>query len=230
MAIAYVQKVTAESANYDSTTLAFPSNVVSGNLLLCCGAVWDGSAITSIPISDTVGTSYTTLLGTVVGGGQSILAWVAYGIAAGSGANTVTINPNGGGRYSSQTLIEFSGIDATPLDVNGGNSTGTSTSASDSITTTAADTVVVGIMTHGSTSAQFLTPDTGGGWVEAGEVQSTTNAPHNVVYQIFASAGSKTPSWTIGNSVTWCAMTASFEATAAAATNVHRTLMLGVGI
>lgn len=229
MAIAFVQSRTAEAGGYDSTTLAFNSNVTSGNLLIITGGIWNGNDVTSFTMSDSVGTTYTTLLGSATGG-IPIKPWIAYGIAGGSGANTVTINPNGVGRYSSHTIAEFSGIDATPLDADGGNSTGSSTTPSDGMTTIAADTVVIGTVVHGHGGTIAITEDTGGGWTLLGEIQSISNAPHNAQYQIFSSAGAKTASWTLGASVSWCAMTASFEATAAAVANVHRKLLLGVGI
>lgn len=230
MAITLVQSRTAEASNYDSITLAYNSNVTSGNLLTCSGGVWNGSEISSIPHSDTVTTSYFTILGSTTPAGFALKPWTAYGMAAGSGANTVTINPQGGGRYSSHTIAEWSGVDSTPLDVDGGSSTGTSTTPSDGITTTAASTVVVATVTHGGSGSQSITEDTGGGWTKLGEIESTSNAPHNTQYQLFSSAGAKTASWTLGGTLGWSAMTVSFEETAAAATNVHRKLMLGVGI
>lgn len=229
MAITLVQSRTAQAGYADSFTLAFNSNVTSGNLLTIAGGVWNGNDVTSIPHTDSVGTSYTTLLGSATGN-TPIKPWITYGIAGGSGANTITIDPNGVGRAVSFTIAEWSDIDATPLDVNGGNSTGSSTTPSDGITTTAADTVVLGVVVHGHGGDIAITENTGGGWTLLGEIESVSLAPHNAQYQVFSSAGAKTASWTIGASQSWCAMTASFEKATAAATNVHRKLMLGVGI
>lgn len=229
MAITLVQNRTSESSSYSSTTLAFTSNVTSGNLLTCTGAVWNGASTTSIVVTDTVGTTYTVYLGAATGGVPN-KPWIAYGIAAGSGANTVTIDPDVAGAYSSQTIAEWSDIDATPLDVNGGNSTGSSTTPSDGITTSATDTVVIGVMTHGGSAT--IAPDTGGGWTQLGEIESSANCPSATEYQIFSSAGAKTASWTLGGSLSWCAMTASFKQAAAGGGGgtVHRVLLLGIGI
>lgn len=217
MAIALVQTRTANVANFDSTTLSYNTNVGSGNLLIHTGGAWNGNDILPIVMSDTLTTPYATLSG-AVSDGTPIRPWISYGIAPSGGADTVTFNPAGGGRYASYTIAEFSGIDTTaPLDVDGSNSTGGSNSPSDSITTSATDTVVIGTVVHGGSGSQSITEDSGGGWTLLGEIQDTSNAPHGAQYQIFSSAGAKTASWTLGASLSWCAMTASFKASGAAA-------------
>jgi hypothetical protein len=223
-----VQAATGGAGNYDSTTLAYGSNVAAGNLLTCTGAIWNGNDVTSIIITDTVLTPYTVVLGTVSGGTPN-KTWIARGIAPSSGANTVTINPNGSGRYSSHSIAEFDNIDATPLDVDGGTSTGSSATASDGITTSATNTLVIGVMSQGSGSNHALTEDTGGGWALIGEVENAGNAPYSAQYQLFTSAGAKTASWTIAASVAWCAQTMSFKTAAAGAASVPRLMMMGMG-
>lgn len=209
-AIAFVQARTVDVGNFDSTTLAYNSNVTAGSLLGMCGGVWNGNDVSPIAVTDTLGTSYTVLEG-AVSGETPIRPWIAYGIAPSGGANTMTFNPAGAGRYGSFTIFEFSGIDSSPLDVDGSNTTGSSTTPSDGITTSAADALVIACMGHGGGSSQSITEDTGGGWTLLGEVQNTVNGPHGAEYQIFSSAGSKTASWTLGVSAAWVAMTASFK-------------------
>lgn len=221
-AITFVQSRTADVGNFDSTTLAYNSNVTAGSLVGMCGGVWNGNDVSPIVVTDTLGTSYTVLEG-AVSGGVPIRPWIAYGIAPSGGADTVTFNPAGGGRYGSFTIFEFSGVNSSPLDVDGSNTTGSSTTPSDGITTSAAAAVVIACMTHGGTSSQTITEDTGGGWTLLGEVQNTGNGPHGAQYQIFSSAGAKTASWTLGSSAAWVAMTASFkESGGAAALNLFR--------
>lgn len=216
MSIQLVQSATGTTGNYDSTTLAFGSNVVAGNLLVCMGAVWNGTEISSITITDTIGTSYTVVLGASSGGIPN-KTWIAYGIAPSSGANTVTINPNGGGRYSSHCVAEFSGVHAAvPLDADGGSSTGSSSTASDAVTTVDANTLVLGVMSHGSGGNHALTEDTAGGWTLLQENENAGNAPYATAYQIFTSAGAKTASWTIAASVAWTAQTCAFKQAATA--------------
>lgn len=210
-AIAFVQATTGQTGNYDTTTLAYLSNVTSGNLLVSCGAVWDGNSTSSVVVTDTVGTSYTTVLGSSSGSTPNKV-WIAYGIAAGSGANTVTFNPNVSGAYSSHTVAEFSGIDSTPLDASGTPNTGSSTTASSSVTTVASNNLVINCVSQGSGGNWSLTSDTGGGWTLLGEIESSANAPSHGQYQIFSSSGSKSAAVTIGASVPWTSLSLSFEA------------------
>ncbi len=219
-AIAFVQTRSAEAGNFDSTTLAYNSGVVAGNLLVNCGANWDGASTTAIVITDSVGTSYTTVLGSSSGSTPNKV-WIAYGIAAGSGANTVTINPDVSGAFASYTIAEFSGIDTTPLDASGTPATGSSTSAASSVTAVATSNLVLACMSQGSGGNWGLTSDTGGGWTTLGEIESASNAPHHAQYQVFSSAGSKTATATIAASVPWSSLSLSFEAAASGANVSH---------
>lgn len=216
-AIALVQSTATTAANFNSTTIAYSSNVTAGDLVGTCGALWNGNSLTSIAMSDSVGTSYTVILGTIVTGGVPIKTYIAYGIAAGSGANTVTIDPNGTGWYGSHAVFEFSGVDSSPLDIDGGTSSGTSTSPADAFTTTDANTVGVGVVTHGNSGTITITEDSGGGWGLLGEVENYSNAPVSCTYQIYASAGAKSAGWTLGSSPAWAAQTAAFKQAASGA-------------
>lgn len=209
-AIAFVQATTGQAGNYDTTTLAYTSNVVAGNLLVNCGGVWNGSSVSSLPVTDTIGTTYTTVLG-VSSGGAPHKIWIAYGIAPSSGANTVTFNPDVTGAYSSHTIAEFSGIDSSPHDASGTGASGSSTSAASSVTTVATNNLVINCMSQGSGGNWSLTSDTGGGWNLLGEIESSANAPHHAQYQIFSSSGSKTGTVTIGASVPWSSFSVSFK-------------------
>lgn len=216
-AFAFVQSTATTAASFDSTTLAYTSNVTAGDLVGTCGALWNGNNLTSIAMSDTVGTSYTVILGTIVTGGVPIKTYIAYGIAAGSGANTVTINPNGTGWYGSHAVFEFSGVNSSPLDIDGGTSSGTSTTPSDAFTTSDANTVGVGVVTHGNSGTISITEDSGGGWSLLGEVENYANAPMSCTYQIYSSAGAKSAGWTLGSSQAWVAQTAAFKQAASGA-------------
>lgn len=214
-AITFVQSTATTAAAFDSTTLAYTSNVTAGDLVGTCGALWNGNSLTSIAMSDSVGTSYTVILGTIVTGGVPIKTYIAYGLAGGTGVNTVTINPNGTGWYGSHAVFEFSGVNSSPLDIDGGTSSGTSTTPSDGFTTTATNTVGIGVVTHGNSGTISITEDSGGGWSLVGEVENYSNAPMSCEYQIFSSSGAKSAGWTLGSSQSWVAQTVGFkEATA----------------
>lgn len=209
-ALAVVDSTGGAEIGSDGTPSYGFGTVTAGNLLICGGSAWNGSSMTAVTATDSVGTTYSGIMGAVKPSGIPDRPWVVYGIAGGTGANTATINLNGG-TYSSATCIEVSGNHASPLDVDGGSSTGTSTTPADSVTTSAADTIVVGVMTVNGGAA--FAPDTGAGWIEAGEIESTSNSPSSMIYQIFSSAGAKTPTWTTSNDP-WSAMSVSFKAAA----------------
>lgn len=216
-AISVVQsKGDCTAANFTSTTCAFPSNVTSGNVLVACGANWNGNNMSGMAATDSLSTNYAEIVGAATTSGVAIKTWFAYGVATSSGANTITQTPSGGvGWYGSWGILELSGVDTTtPLDVDGGNSTGTGTTVSDGITTSAADTIVLACMSHGNSGTISITEDTGGGWTSAGEVENYSNAPYAWEYQIFSSAGAKTASFTIGNSIGWTIQTLSLKQTA----------------
>jgi hypothetical protein len=214
MAIAKVQDKSGTFTNSPSGTLAYDTNVTAGNLLVCVGGAWTGGTTFTTAITDSLSNTYSVLMGP-----EGIeRTWMAYCISGSSGACTVTIDPSEGGAYAAYNVSEWSGVDATPLDVDGGTSTGSSTTPSDSLTTSATDTMVVGVMSHFDFNDDTLTPDTGGGWTQLAEYElSASIANYNCEYQLFSSAGAKTASWTIGNSRNWGAQTASFKATPAGA-------------
>lgn len=219
-AITVVQsKGDCTAANFTSTTCAFPSNVTSGNVLVACGGNWNGNNMSGMAATDTLSTNYAEVIGSATTSGVAIKTWIAYGVATSSGANTITQTPAGGtGWYGSWGILELSGVDTTtPLDVDGGSSTGSGTTVSDGITTSAADTIVLACMSHGNSGTISITADTGGGWTSAGEVENYSNAPYAWEYQIFGSAGAKTASFTLGNSVAWSIQTLSLKAASAGA-------------
>lgn len=225
-AISVVQsKSDCTAANFTSTTCAFPSNVTAGNVIVACGANWNGNNMSGQAVTDSVSTNYAEVISSVTPSGVSIKTWFAYGVVNSSGANTLTQQPVGGvGWYGSWGIMELSGVDtSTPLDVDGLSSTGTSTSASDGITTSAADTIVLACVSHGNSGTISITHDSGGGWTSIGEVENYSNAPYAWEYQIFASAGSKTAGFTLGSSVGWVVQTISLkQASSSTPLNLYR--------
>lgn len=218
-AIAVVQsKGDCTAGNFSSTTCILPSNSTAGNVIAACGSIWNGNNLTDMAITDSVSTSYTEILGASATGTPN-KTWMAYGVVPSTGANTLTATPAGGtGWYMSWGVVELSGVDTgTPLDVDGVYSTGTSTTPSDGLTTVAADTIALACLAHGNSGSIAITPDTGGGWTEIGEIEATGNAPYAFEYQIFSSAGSKTAGYTLGSSVGWVLQTIALDQATAGA-------------
>lgn len=228
MAIAEVgsgsQRQTNTGSAVDSINVVFPGNVTSGSLLAVGGACWDSPASTSVTVTDTLSTTYTTLLGTSVSG---YTPFIAYGIAGSSAACTVTVSPNDPQNWITASIDEFSGVDTTtPLDVDGGNSTGTSAAPSDGITTGVDNALLLGVHTTGGS----VTRTPGSGFTEIGEVEGNGIAGHNFEFQIVTTAGAYTVDWTVGSSTTWCAMSASFKPSGGGGgPTLHLLSTMGVG-
>lgn len=201
------QRVSATAADFDSTTIIYPGNVTSGNLLICTGIVWQSTPWSSITITDTRTSTWTVLGGTSI---SSYKTFIAYAKAPSTGANTVTIDPNGVGNWWSGSCDEFSGNEATNLlDVDGGSSTGSGTTPSDSITTANANALIIGVFTQSSGGTHALTA--GGSYTTFGETESAANAPHHAEFRIATSAQAYTVDGTVVVSVDWQMQTASFQ-------------------
>jgi hypothetical protein len=183
-----------------SGAVAFPGNVVSGNMLIVGGSMFSQGVST---ITDSVGTTY-TVYQSIPGGISSFIAW---GVAAGSGANTVTVNAAAGGSYGYFSVDEWSGL--TQLDVAGAANSGTGTSATAPLTTVAADTLIIAALSKSNSDS--ITPE--GTWTEIGEEESAALVwPYSFIFKVAGSAGLHTPEWTIGGSVAWSARAISLKA------------------
>lgn len=209
MAIAEVgggtQRATVEFAGAPGT-LAFPANVASGSLLIVAGGCYQGSAApTAVVVTDTRSTSYTTILGAVLSGQSR--GFLAYGISPSAGACTVTVNPEGTSDTGSFSIDEFSGVVDPPLDVDGGSTTGTSTTPADALTTVTANDLLIGVMIHFSADTA-LAPTSG---TQIGEIESNANQCHAASFQVVTTAQAYTVSWSAGASVVWAATTAAFK-------------------
>ena len=207
------RKATTEFEGVDSATLAFGGNVTSGNLLVVSGNSWTDPVAASYSISDTRSTSYTTYNGTTRGTfAKGFLSW---GLASSSGACTVTVNPAGGTSWGSFSINEYTAGATISLDVNGGESTGSSTSPSDGLTTTASAGLIAGGLNFDPDphypGSVTITP--GGSYTQVGEIQSCLNAPHSLVHRITSSGAAYTVDWTLGTSGTWSALTAAWKET-----------------
>lgn len=215
MAIAEVgsgsQRATATTLNGGgSHTVAYPANVTSGNLLVVCGAYWQTVAPTSVTVTDSLSTSYTVVLGTVWDGNWR--PFIAYGIAPSSGANTVTIDPQGTSLYGSSAIDEFSGVDTgSPVDATNQVATGSSTTPAVSITTATADALLIGCVTGGIVAAGGLTP--GASYTQIGELEDSAGTwDFNAVFRLATTATSYSVDWTKATSAGWSAITIAFKA------------------
>lgn len=184
-----------QSFSGNSATLAYPANVASGSLVVVGGSCWTvGSATASIGVTDTRSTSYTVKSGTV---GQ-LRVFIAYGITASGGANTVTVDPAGASSDCGFSIDEFSGVNATPLDVDDGmTNIGNSAAApSTSITTVAANALIIGVMSYDDTAT---TGTPGASYTQIGESETgVSSQPFNAEFRIVTTGTAYTVDWTQG--------------------------------
>lgn len=212
-AIAFVQGLASTTNGAAATfSAAFGGNVTSGNLLVAGGSAWNSAAApAAITVSGTgagcSGLSFTVVLGTIPAG-MTWRTFLAYAVATGTGACTVVVDPDvtADGSFS---IAEFSGQHATVLDVNGGTTPDVAgnTTISDTITTVAANALIVGVFSHDDGSA--ITP--GINYTQVGEQESgASNQPHNMVYRLVTTATTYTVDWTQAVAVPASAQTLSF--------------------
>jgi hypothetical protein len=200
-----------KSFSGDSTTQAFAASVTSGDLSIVTGSCWtSGTATASIGVTDSLSTSYTVLSGVHA----QVRAFIAYGKFTSSGANTVTVNPAGASSDCAFSIDAFSGNHATTLlDADGGctaPAASSDTTISDSVTTVAANALVIGVASFDDTETT-ITPN--GSYTEIGESETATSSqPFNAVYRVVTTATSYTVDWTFGASRSQrIACTASFN-------------------
>lgn len=186
------------------TTLAFNSNVTSGNLLI---VVTGTSAADVTTVTDTVGTTYTKAI--QLNGGESMRAAIWYGIAAGSGANTVSITTGSGIRTIA--IHEYSGFPASPLDSTiSATSTGTAVD-SGSCPVNYPNSLLFGAWVKGDASPN--TTSTPGSGFTAREDQTNTNVVPGVHTEDKLASAAANATFTANNSVPWTALAASFKIT-----------------
>lgn len=214
------QRQTAGGILVDSIDCGFPSNVTAGNLLIVAGAVWRSPSITDISVTDTLGTAYTVLLSPTgvpyLAPGDGAKQFIAYGIAPTSGPCTVTVDPTGTDNWINFAIDEFTGVDAAvPLDVDGGESTGNGTTASDSLTT-----LTDGALVIASAASDYITVpnDTINNWTASsgytlfGFENPNSIQTYAVEFGIVGAAGFQTVDMVVDDvSKNWSIITAAFK-------------------
>lgn len=222
MAIAEVgagtQRATIRGTNVTSAAVAFPANVAADNFLLCEGGFWNAGVVASVAVTDTRSTVYSSLFpgfaNSLAWGGGNGYSFIAYGIALTSGACTVTVAPAALNNYINAVIDEFSGTDTTtPLDVDGGVSTGSSTTPADSLTTVADGDLVVAVAILTS-SAAFTA---GTGYTLLDSDNSNLRQPYGAEFQVVGTAGSYTADFTLDGLRDWLTQTAGFKPAGGAA-------------
>jgi hypothetical protein len=154
MAPSFVQvTATTPQSPQTSVAVAYPSAQGAGDTnLLVIG--WNDTTAAINSVTDSAGNTYQVAAATTRGNGVSQAIYYATNIvAAGAGANTVSVTFNQPAAFVDVRILEYSGLAQThPLDVSA-SASGTSASASSgSATTSAASELIVGA---GTTSGAF---------------------------------------------------------------------------
>lgn len=185
--------------------IAFPANVTAGNLLVVGGACQTTEVAT---VDKTTGSNAFTVVMGPDEPGANLRPFIAYRLATASEAFTVRIT-TGSNSYRSAAIDEFSGAHATVADATDFG-TGTSTTPSDSLTTVAADALIIGIVVpNWQGPVTSITP--GASYTEIGEEEDELNwAPYNMVFRIVTTAQAYTVDWTTDPSNPWSVLTHSF--------------------
>jgi hypothetical protein len=222
-------EVAGQRATASGTTLAFPNNVTSGNLLVVLGADFlDPDGPTSVAVTDTLGTSYTVVLSGEVGAGKK--SFIAFGVAPSSGANTITVTPDPANTTYTFSIDEFSGPHATPASVDGDRTIAiNTTTVSDSITTIEENELILGVITFDDQVNPTITEGVDYTEIGANVGSGGTSGPHHAVFRIVTTAQAYTVDWSSSHILWWHAQTYSLKPAIAASTAQSQFLLLGVG-
>lgn len=202
----------SQSETGASDTAAYPANVIAGNLLIAAGGYWSSLSTVDIGVTDSLSTPYTVLrTGNVSWGGGFGKGFLAYGVAPSSGACTVTAAV-ANMEFITWVIDEFTGTHATPLDVNGGESTGTSTTPSDGLTTLTAGALVVGTMVKAGGTGAITS---GTGYTAIADDETENHQPFGSEFKVAGAAGAQTVDWLLADNIAWRVITAAFKDAAA---------------
>lgn len=200
MAIGFLGSVKKLSV-LTSDTLAYSPNPTAGSALVAFHANYSGGVTPTINLPTDNAHTYAAAINQHNSVGMNAIK-AFYVLNCTGGARTVTFSADASTQDMTMILAEFSGVTAVgALDQTGTNS-GTSTAPSvTSGTTTQADEVVLGIMTHDGGNIAITEGQT---IIQENETNATS-AGVGTEYQIVTTVGAKSSTWTLGSSVAWVA-------------------------
>ena len=207
---ALVQKA-ANSSSSSLTTIsqAFTNpNTANDAIVVLIGSADTTSTVSSV--TDTNNNTY-VLAGARTTSGTSIQQSLYYALNVVGGANTVKVNFSGTATHPDLRIAEYKNV--TGFDV-ANQASGSSTSASVSLTTTKSNEIVVG----GVRTIQNVTGATGG-YVN----ELTTSGGDNLMDLVIATAGATTPGATLSPSGAWSINALAFTGQTSAGTGGSNT-------
>lgn len=210
-------------ANCAPCTLAFDSNVASGNLIVVTISINYNAAITSAVTSSRVPTYANYGRTDYYGTTDWLETW--YGCTTSAGADTVSVAFNHNATYARISLSEWSGIDcSSPLDQSSTNSGNDAAPTATGVTTTQASELVFASVGWYS-SLRTLVVD-GGGLYSLMNNSGTVRNGVGAEYQIVPATGTYTPAFSLtGGGAYWAVQVLTFKAAGAEAPRRRRVII-----
>lgn len=195
-----------------STTLAYGSNLATGNLLALAQTHFEASGNVAVTPIDTLSHVYSAMQADqVFNTNFHLQCWVKENCSG--GADTVTFDVVGTNIADFTVVIaEFSGmvasssVDKTQV----GAANGTAANSGNTVTITQADEVIWGAVSHDSTT--FTITETGSALLVQEDENGSTNMPIAVSYKVVSATGAYNATWTIGGTVNWFAQVNTLKA------------------
>lgn len=203
-----------EASGGVASIAATAKNMTTGNTVVVGCRFFAG---TSSTVTDTAGNTYTAA-GATLTNGNSIRMFYSANIT-GNAANVVQCNFSVNGTFTSISVVEYSGLSSTPLDVNNTATGNSNAPTSGTWTTAQADEVIVGFTTYN-----------GGVTLTAGNIGGTASNERTAVVAntkmedliVSSVQTSKTAAFAASGSSTWPMTTLSFKAASSTAAQVTR--------
>ena len=210
-AVSFVQAVgSTDDSPAPTIAQAFTAANTLGNLIVVAVS-WGDNPAPSIHAADTLGDTYLVAVNDFDSGNRQGLA-ILYAFNVRAGANTVTVTFGTTGGYRRVIVSEYSGVATTaPLDVTAKNQ-GTSTTAANGATSTAATTTANGDLIFGvamDDSGAFGTINAGTGFTRRASLNGMDMATEDLVQ---AAAGAVAATFTFARADTYLAQMATFKA------------------
>ena len=203
--ISFVQEnFTTKPKVVKSVTSTYSLSQVAGDLNLVVVG-WNDATATVTSVTDSSGNSYAPAGGVVTGKAlRQVIYYAKNIVAAGAGANTVTVQFNPGASFPDVRIFEYAGLDtANPLDTAGASSGNGLTASSGQVTTNAARELV---FASDTVLSKTLSP--GSGYVPIVRTTFFDIAEH----QIASQTGNFNPSAALDAPTNWVMGVATFKA------------------
>lgn len=212
-----------------STTATFnaASNFTAGNDAIFTAVCFPSSGITGVTIG---GTAAVRDLKQTDGGNNAVEIWRATNMTGGTGNVVVTFGGTSG-NYMTGSVEEWDNLAASPLDQTGTAGPGLSTAPSVTAAgaTTQADEVVYAVYLDyvGSNATSIAPPSTSTEVWE--ELDGSAQEAGSGAYRILSAIGTPTMTFSLGASVNWYAILATYKLSAGGGPVVRRMMLMGAG-